>query len=308
MALINRLSGESGRRLRLEAIAGNKLVSGNAELANEVCEKAELVAINEGDKLIEQDADDNDLYLLLAGTVEIVVNGRLQAKRTAGDHVGEMSAIQPTQRRSADVIATDEVIAAKLTEDDLAQLGTKYPEIYRTIAKELARRLLQRNAGIGAYRDRIRVFIISSVSAISIAREIQSGLDYDDFTVVVWTDGVFRATGYTLQTLEDEVDRADFAIAIAHPDDITTDDKKTNEWPSPRDNVVFELGLFMGRLGRSRAVLMEPRGEKVKLPSDLAGVTTITYRFEEGLDATAAMAPACNHLRKHMRELGPNNG
>jgi len=124
----------------------------------------------------------------------------------------------------------------------------------------------------------------------------------------VWTDGVFRATSYTLQTLEDEVDRADFAIAIAHPDDVTTDERKTTEWPSPRDNVVFELGLFMGRLGRSRALLMEPRGEKLKLPSDLAGVTTITYRFEEGRDAASAMAPACNQLRKHMRELGPNNG
>ncbi|MBD8548269.1 nucleotide-binding protein [Sphingomonas sp. CFBP 8760] len=306
--MIDRLAGDAGRRRRLDAIGVNKLVNGNKELANEISEKAELVEVQPGGKLIEQGADDNDLYLLLAGTVDVIVNGRHQAKRSAGDHVGEMSAIQPTQRRSADVVAVDEVVAAKLTEDDLADLGDRYSEIYRTIAKELARRLLQRNAGIGAYRDRIRVFVISSVGAISIAREIQNALDYDDFNVVVWTDGVFRATGYTLQTLEDEVDRADFAIAIAHPDDVTSDEKKTQEWPSPRDNVVFELGLFMGRLGRARALLMEPRGEKVKLPSDLAGVTTITYRFQEGHDAGAAMAPACNQLRKHMRELGPNNG
>ncbi|MEX3901302.1 MULTISPECIES: TIR domain-containing protein [Paraburkholderia] len=38
----------------------------------------------------------------------------------------------------------------------------------------------------------------------------------------------------------------------------------------PRDNVVFELGLSMGRLGRKRGILMEPRGEGVKLPSDMA--------------------------------------
>jgi predicted nucleotide-binding protein len=64
----------------------------------------------------------------------------------------------------------------------------------------------------------------------------------------------------------------------------------------------------MGRLGRHRAILMEPREEKVKLPSDLAGITTITYRYEKGRDAAALLAPACNALRKHINELGPNNG
>lgn len=77
---------------------------------------------------------------------------------------------------------------------------------------------------------------------------------------------------------------------------------------SPRDNIIFELGLFMGRLGRVRAILMEPREEKVKLPSDLAGITTITYRYESGADAAALLATACNKLREHINALGPNNG
>ena len=42
-------------------------------------------------------------------------------------------------------------------------------------------------------------------------------------------------------------------------------------------------------------------------PSDLAGITTITYRFEEGSDAAALIAPACNQLRNHIVALGPNN-
>jgi len=52
---------------------------------------------------------------------------------------------------------------------------------------------------------------------------------------------------------------------------------------------------------------MEPREEKVKLPSDLAGVTTIPYRFEKGKDAAALMAPSCNELRDYINALGPNN-
>jgi CRP/FNR family cyclic AMP-dependent transcriptional regulator len=114
---------------------------------------------------------------------------------------------------------------------------------------------------------------------------------------------VFRVTNYTLESLENELDRCDFAVAIAHPDDQTT--VRDEDWPTPRDNVVFELGSFMGRLGRSRAILMEPRGTRVRLPSDLAGITTIRYRFDAA-EAAVSMGPACNELRDHITRLGRN--
>jgi CRP/FNR family transcriptional regulator, cyclic AMP receptor protein len=123
----------------------------------------------------------------------------------------------------------------------------------------------------------------------------QNAFEHDPFTTVVWTDGVFRVASYTLESLETQVDNSDFAIAIAHSDDFT--ESRGAVWPTARDNVIFELGLFMGRLGRARAILMEPRAEKVKLPSDLTGITTIPYRFENGEDAAALLAPACNVLR-----------
>jgi CRP/FNR family cyclic AMP-dependent transcriptional regulator len=123
--------------------------------------------------------------------------------------------------------------------------------------------------------------------------------------VVVWTDGVFRITHYTLENIEREIDNSDFAIAIAHSDDLL--DSRGKAWPAPRDNVIFELGLFMGRLGRARAILMEPREKEVKLPSDLSGITTISYHYEKGADAAALIAPACNLLRDHINSLGPNN-
>ena len=55
------------------------------------------------------------------------------------------------------------------------------------------------------------------------------------------------------------------------------------------------------------AILMEPREERVKLPSDLSGVTTISYRFALGTDSAALIAPACNELRDYINALGPNN-
>ena len=75
---------------------------------------------------------------------------------------------------------------------------------------------------------------------------------------------------------------------------------------TPRDNVVFELGLFIGRIGRQRSLLVEPRGEEIKLPSDLSGITALTYRYDAD-DLDAVLGPACNRIRKIIQELGPNN-
>lgn len=204
-----------------------------------------------------------------------MINGRLRGERGPSDHVGEMAAIEPSQRRSASIVAAEQSVVAKLTEPQLTDLAVRHPEIYRCIARELARRLAQRNAFVKDVRDKIRVFIICSTEALPIARIIQNQFAHDKFLPVIWSDGVFKVTNYTLQDLEDEVDQSDFAIAIAHADDETA--FRDTHWPSPRDNVIFELGLFMGRLGRHRAILMEPRDEKLKLPSDLAGIGVLPW-------------------------------
>lgn len=301
----DRFEGESGTRLRMQGILAQKLVGGNTELAAAIDENSELRIFQPGEALIEQNGVENDVFLILAGSVDVMVNGRIVGHRSANDHVGEMAAIEPAQPRSASIVAKDETVTLVLSEPTLAKYGSQYPEIYRCIAKELARRLMQRNAHINSTHDEIRVFVISSVEALEVARSVQNALAHDPFVVKIWTDDVFRVSNYTIESLEDEIDISDFAIAIAHSDDVT--ESRGKNWPAPRDNVVFELGVFMGRLGRSRAILMEPRDEGVKLPSDLTGITTIPYIFEDGGDNAALMGPACNQLRDHIARLGPNN-
>lgn len=303
--MIERFEGDTGRRLLIDALSSQKIVAGNAALAEELAASVTLLEVEQGKVLIEQDTEGNEVFLILTGTFDVTVNGRMVGRRGPTDHVGEMAAIEPTQRRAATLVAAERSVVGKLSEPQFHALANNYPNIYRYVSKELARRLQQRNQLVGKYRDKIRVFIISSAEALPVARAIQDALQYDPFTVVIWTDGVFRIANYTLQSLEDQVDNSDFAIAIAHTDDLTV--TRGQEWPAPRDNVIFELGLFMGRLGRARAILMEPREEKVKLPSDLSGVTTISYRFVQGPDASALIAPACNQLRDYIKAMGPNN-
>jgi len=298
-----RFTGDSGQRLLLESLKEQKIVTGNADLAGEIRSIGELLHVPVGTAIITQGAEDNGVYLIVAGSFDIVVNGRLVARRVPNDHVGEMAAIQPTQKRSATLVAREESVVVKLTEPQLAQLGEKHPQIYRYFAKELARRLEQRNALVTSVSDIVRVFIISSAEALEIARTIQNAFEHDPFRVVVWTDGVFQASYYAIESLERALDESDVAIAVAEPDDIT--ESRGAKQKTPRDNVIFELGFFMGRLGRHRSLLVEPRGEEIKLPSDLAGITTITYKYDSK-NLAAALAPACNKLRAIIRELGPN--
>jgi len=299
----NRFAGDSGRLALVDTLKDQKMVAGNAELADDIAKIGDLIEVETGTAIITQGGEDSDVYLIVAGSFNIVVNGRVVAGRFPNDHVGEMAAVQHTQRRSATVVAREDSVVVKFTGVQLAELGQKHPEIWRRFAKELARRLEQRNALVTAVSDKIRVFIISSAEALEIARTIQNAFDHDPFSVTVWTDGVFQASYYAVESLERALDQSDVAIAVAEPDDVT--ESRGKRVGSPRDNVIFELGFFMGRLGRHRSLLVEPRGEEIKLPSDLAGINTITYKYD-GKNLAASLATACNKLRDIIRDLGPN--
>ena len=303
--MITRFQGIHGRDVLLETLREQKIVGGSLAVAEDLADRGELVQVAAGNSIIEQGGADNDVYLILIGSFEIIVNGRTIRTRGATDHVGEMAAVQPTQRRAATVRALETSVVHKIPYAEFVAVAQSHPEIWRTIAKELARRLEQRNSLVSITRDRIRVFIMSSTEALPIARAIQTSFQCDPFLVTVWTDGVFRASHYPVESLEAQLDESDFAIAIAEPDDVTF--SRGSSAPTARDNVIFELGLFIGRLGRKRSFLLEPRGDEVKLPSDLTGITTISYRRAAPKDLTTALAPACNQMRDIINDLGPNN-
>lgn len=93
------------------------------------------------------------------------------------------------------------------------------------------------------------VFVGSSSEGLEFARAVRSLLESDS-EVTVWREGAFRVGGTYIDTLAALLPRFDFAVLVLTPDDIVV--SRDKEHFGPRDNVVFELGLFMGRLGRAR--------------------------------------------------------
>ena len=303
--MIERFQGEDGRRRLVAALTEHRLVANQTELAERLVATGELVEAPAGAAFINQGDQTSDVFFIIAGKVEIRVNGKVVANRFPGDHVGEMAAIEPSQPRSATVIPVEPTVVLRVSEAEFSAAAHQFPDVWRRVAAALSRRLAQRNQLVSAQRERVKVFIMSSVEARSIVDLIIRHFEHDKFLAVAWKNGVFRASNYTLDELEEQLDDSDFAIAIAHADDVVI--SRDDEWPTVRDNVIFELGMFMGRLGRRRAFLLEPRDVDLKLPSDLAGMTTIPYRHEPGKNAMDAIAPACAKLRELIMASGPKD-
>jgi CRP/FNR family cyclic AMP-dependent transcriptional regulator len=301
-----RFEGNAGRRRLIDALKTQKIVAGNAALAEELADLVEVMPIKAGEKIIVQGDSDNDIFFILTGSFSILVNGRqVVAQRNVNDHVGEMSAIEPSQARTTTVLANENSIVCKLAEPHLADLGQRYPDIWRYFARELARRLAQRNSLLDPAREEIQVFMMSSTEALPIARAIQSNFLHDNFSAVLWSDGVFTASSYAMEILEKAVGASDFGIVIVQPDDLINIRGEARS--VPRDNVIFEIGFFMGRLGRKRTLLLEPLGENVKLPTDLSGLMTISYQYGKPEELPSLLDPVCNQIRKIINNLGPRN-
>jgi predicted nucleotide-binding protein len=295
-----RFEGQNRPQL-IAALRRQEFAGGDEVVAEALATAGTLVDIVPGTDFIAQDGHDNDIYLLLAGVVAIIVNGAQIATRMAGQHVGEMAAIEPSLRRSATVHVLEHVVALKLTSADFMQVGKTYPQIWLPIVQELARRLYQRNSSIFVPNAAPKLFIMSSSEAKKIADALRAGLEKDVFSKV-WDDGVFFAGGYPLEALEQQVNESDFAVAIAEPDDIT--ESRGTRQRTLRDNVLFELGLFMGKLTRYRTILIHPRVKDLKIPSDLQGLTLIPYDDGDVSTITARIAPVCDKVRELVKKLG----
>lgn len=147
------------------------------------------------------------------------------------------------------------------------------------------------------------VFIGSSVPGLDVAYAIQEDLERDA-DVTVWPQGIFEPSQHTLNSLLDAQGRFDFGIFVFTFDDITSFGSASAA--TVRDNVLLELGIFVGGIGLNRCFIVTPRIQlTTHIPTDLLGLTPVDYdgnRNDNNL--AAALGPACNRIRNRIRQLG----
>ena len=146
-----------------------------------------------------------------------------------------------------------------------------------------------------------RIFIASAVESLNVADAVNLNLDHDA-EVTVWTHG-FEISSENGASLLDRARASDFAVFIFTPDDVSI--IRQQEKAVVRDNVLFELGLFVGSIGKDRCFIVKPRGADLHIPTDLLGLTPADYEANRSdNNLTAAVNAPCTLIRKQVASLG----
>jgi len=174
------------------------------------------------------------------------------------------------KRQSRNQVVTEIVkILTEVTPSPSTTAGARSPRRRSTSSSASSRpsraRLLLMN--------KPRIFLGSSGEQAKLLRAIERGLS-EIADVEPWTT-TFNPGRSTLDRLVELSREVDFAAFVFAQDDWTTTDASKSGQASPRDNVVFEAGLFGGALGIRRTFILHAHGSK--LPSDLLGLTSVRY-------------------------------
>jgi len=155
--------------------------------------------------------------------------------------------------------------------------------------------------------DLVNVFLGSSSEGLPLAKALQ--LELGNCCVPHgWWNVFGDRSGITNVDQLLDLMRHDFAVLILSPDDQLL--SRERQVKVPRDNLIFELGLFIGVFGGlDRAIFLVP--DEAKLPSDLLGIPGLKYRLHLPLsnarleDLRTIISPAATRIADTIKRLGP---
>lgn len=146
-----------------------------------------------------------------------------------------------------------------------------------------------------------RIFIASSSESLDVADAINVNLEHQA-EVTVWKNG-FKLSTSNIDSLVEKSKVMDFAIFVFTPDDVATIRDQSKH--VVRDNVLFELGLFAGSLGKERCFIVKPRDVELHFPTDLLGLSPADYEGNRSDgDLSSAVNYPCVLIKKQVAELG----
>lgn len=113
-----------------------------------------------------------------------------------------------------------------------------------------------------------KIFIASAGESKSLAKVIAQKLADSNYHPLRWWEE-FPTGSVTLDRLKELALSVDGAVFLCTSVDQTWSKDELHH--TPRDNVLFEFGLFVGALGRQKAIIIAD--DMAKLPSDFAAIT-----------------------------------
>src|ERR1700753_4461331 len=128
-----------------------------------------------------------------------------------------------------------------------------------------------------------QIVIFSSSSALGIANALHQNLK-EKFTCHLWKGEFFGENKTTpLWTFFKKLFQYDYVVLVLSDDNfikLADSEGKDVSVATPKDNVIFELGACMARLGPQKTIMVTPDRPTVRLPSYFDTVDTLIFRYE----------------------------
>jgi predicted nucleotide-binding protein len=161
--------------------------------------------------------------------------------------------------------------------------------------------------------DKPKIFIGSSSrdKALSIAQSIKNNLFNDKdtngnskYTLHIWNEDLFKQNKANIENLENILNNHDYGIFVFNGDDeVYNREINGTDQEIPRDNVIFEYGMFMGKYTRAKVFFVIPRPKgNLKIMSDLLGITALEYDTNDD-EQVASVGVACNKIREELKKF-----
>jgi predicted nucleotide-binding protein len=249
------------------AILQHSFVEGDPVVAAALAAVAKIVEVPRGAAIVRQGASDTDLYLIIAGRVAIVVNGREVALREAGQHFGEMTLIDTEARRSATVVAVEECVLARVSEADFSPIAHRHAFVWRSLARELVGRARLRFSLVSPRNEAPKLMVIASPASRGLANDLRECVAGDDLAVALWSRDSDEEAAITLDSLESVATDLDFAAFVIGPEDDLG--RVAPEGFTLKEKLTFEFGVMIGKLGRERVFAAVPPGRERLVPRGL---------------------------------------
>lgn len=150
-----------------------------------------------------------------------------------------------------------------------------------------------------------KLFICSSTPALDVALTLKNSLS-KDFIVNTWRENTFQLGYHHLDSIIKASANYNFVLLVLTPDVVQTFNNNTST--SVKDNILFEMGFFIGVFGRERTFFIVQNQDDFKLPSYVAGIncTDFIKPTEPDLLETS-LHKCCVHIKNAINEKNDNH-
>jgi predicted nucleotide-binding protein len=267
--MLEQFSGQTGRRRLVEVLANQELVLQNRTIAQHLAKAARLKEYKTQQKVyIEGRPGNNELYLVLSGTFDLLVRNKCVREVRPGQALGEFPILNPSLRYTVTIRAREPSLLATVRERQFLSIASQCPDIWKNMAKMLVARLHATNELVPLPKKPC-VFIGHGHGALW--ARVQLFLQNDCRLPVIAFESKPHAGELIEDILEDMLQQATFAVLV-----LTGDDQTAKGGKRARQNVVHEAGLFQGVLGFKRAIMLVQKG--LEEFSNVHGLQHISFK------------------------------